>query len=62
MAHEKFLAGPELRGRASASRDEAIAAAYVAAQFSQFGLTPAPGMSGYLQTAKVIRLAVKGAA
>ncbi|MBA4042103.1 MAG: peptidase M28 [Sphingobium sp.] len=62
MAHEKFLAGPELRGRASASRDEAIAAAYVAAQFAQFGLTPAPGMSGYLQTAKVIRLAVKGAA
>lgn len=62
MAHEKFLAGDELRGRGSASRDEAIAAAYVAAQFAQYGLTPAPGMSGYLQTAKVIRLAVKGAA
>lgn len=62
MAHEKFLAGDELRGRGSASRDEAIAAAYVAAQFAQYGLTPAPGMSGYLQTAKVIRLAMKGAA
>ncbi|MBA4048376.1 MAG: peptidase M28, partial [Sphingomonas sp.] len=62
MAHEKFLAGPELRGRASASRDEAIAAAYVAAQFAQFGLKPAPGMTGHLQTAKVIRLAMKGPA
>ncbi|MBA3879213.1 MAG: peptidase M28 [Sphingobium sp.] len=60
MAHEKFLAGPELRGRGSATGDEAIAAAYVAAQFAQYGLKPAPGMTGYLQPAKVIRLKLKG--
>lgn len=55
VAHEKFLAGDELRGRGSATGDEAIAAAYVASQFAQFGLKPAPGMTGYLQPAKVIR-------
>ena len=60
MAHEKFLAGPELRGRGSATGDEAIAAAYVASQFAQYGLQPAPGMTGYLQPAKVIRLKLKG--
>lgn len=54
-AHERFLAGDELRGRGSATADEAIAAAYVAAQFRQFGLVPAPGMRGYLQTARVVR-------
>lgn len=62
MAHEKFLAGPELRGRASATRDEAIAAAYVASQFAQYGLKPAPGMSGYLQTAKIIQPKLNGSA
>jgi aminopeptidase YwaD len=60
MAHEKFLAGDELRGRGSATGDEAIAAAYVASQFAQFGLTPAPGMTGYLQPAKIIRLKLQG--
>ena len=55
MAHERFLAGDELHGRGSATPDEAIAAAYVAAQFRQLGLVPAPGMRDYLQPAKVIR-------
>jgi Zn-dependent M28 family amino/carboxypeptidase len=36
-----FLAGPALRGRGSATRDEWIAAAYVAAQFQSFGLDEA---------------------
>ncbi len=54
-AHESFLASEALQGRGSATRDEAIAAAYVAAQFESFGLKAAPGMPGYLQTAKVIR-------
>jgi hypoxanthine-DNA glycosylase len=39
-AHMNFLAGDELQGRGSATRDEAIAAAYVAAQFRLAGLTP----------------------
>ncbi|WP_010545836.1 M28 family metallopeptidase [Sphingomonas elodea] len=58
-AHETFLAGEELRGRGSATPDEAIAAAYVAAQFRGFGLQTAPGMDGYLQKAEIVRLALK---
>ncbi len=52
-AHEAFLASDALRGRKSASPDEAIAAAYVAGQFQAYGLTTAPGMTSYLQTAAV---------
>lgn len=61
-AHEAFLAGDELRGRGSATADEAIAAAYVAAQFQAFGLQPAPGMNGYLQKAEIVRLKLKAPA
>ena len=61
-AHESFLASDALQGRGSATRDEAIAAAYVAAQFESFGLKFAPGMTGYLQPAKIIRYAVNGPA
>jgi hypothetical protein len=54
-AHEDFLATPALQGRGSATRDEAIAAAYVASQFEAFGLKTAPGMTGYTQVAHVIK-------
>jgi hypothetical protein len=54
-AHEAFLASDALQGRGSATRDEAIAAAYVASQFQSYGLTPPPGMSGYLQTATIVK-------
>lgn len=54
-AHVRFLAGPELQGRGSATRDEAIAAAYVAARFQGYGLQPAPGADSYVQKVKVIR-------
>lgn len=53
-AHMNFLAGPELQGRGSATRDEAIAAAYVASQFRLAGLVPVPGMDGYLQRVPVV--------
>jgi aminopeptidase YwaD len=59
-AHENFLASEALQGRGSATRDEAIAAAYVASQFEGFGLKPAPGMTGYLQTAWVIQPRLEG--
>lgn len=59
-AHENFLAGDALQGRGSATRDEAIAAAYVAAQFEGFGLTPPPGMTSYFQTAGVTRITPSG--
>lgn len=61
-AHMTFLAGDELRGRGSATADEAIAAAYVAAQFRLAGLTPAPGMDGYLQRAPVVKTTPSGQA
>ena len=53
--HEAFLASDALRGRGSATPDEAIAAAYVASQFEAAGLRPAPGMASYLQTLPVPR-------
>src|SRR5215217_895045 len=59
-AHEAFLASDALQGRGSATRDEAIAAAYVASQFQSFGLAKAPGMESYLQTATVIRETIAG--
>ncbi|MGZ3305537.1 MAG: peptidase M28, partial [Asticcacaulis sp.] len=55
-AHEAFLASDALNGRGSATRDEAIAAAYVASQFQGYGVGIAPGMSGFLQTATIVRL------
>jgi hypothetical protein len=61
-AHEMFLGSDALQGRGSATRDEAIAAAYVASEFKSYGLTPAPGMDGYLQTATVIREKLAGPA
>ncbi len=60
-AHENFLAGPALRGRGSATGDEAVAAAYVVAQFQSYGLLPPPGMYGYTQTATIVRLRARGA-
>jgi hypothetical protein len=54
-AHENFLAGPALQGRGSATQSEAVAAAYVAAQFESYGLSVPPGMSGYTQVAKIVR-------
>ena len=61
-AHIGFLAGDELQGRGSATRDEAIAAAYVAAHFRLAGLTPAPGMTGFVQRAPVVKTTPSGAA
>jgi hypothetical protein len=59
-AHEAFLAGDALRGRGSATPDEGVAAAYVAAMFQSYGLQTAPGMSGYLQTAGVTKTSPGG--
>lgn len=52
-AHEEFLASDAMAGRGSATRDEAVAATYVASEFMGYGLKPAPGMTGYLQEAAV---------
>ncbi len=52
-AHEEFLASDVMAGRGSATRDEEIAATYVASEFVGYGLTTAPGMTGYLQAAEI---------
>src|SRR3978361_424635 len=48
-AHEEFLASDVMAGRGSATRDEEIAATYVASRFLADGWRPSPGMAGYLQ-------------
>ncbi len=59
-AHEAFLASDAMGGRGSASRFEEITANYVASEFLGYGLKPAPGMDGYLQTAAVEVVNVNG--
>lgn len=54
-AHMEFLAGDALNGRGSNSRDEWIAAAYVAAQFRRWGLEPMGDAGGYVQAAEILR-------
>ncbi|MEH0164968.1 M28 family metallopeptidase [Roseateles microcysteis] len=62
-AHESFLASDALQGRKSATRDETIAAVYVASQFESFGIKPAPGMNNsYLQTAVLPKPRLQGPA
>jgi hypothetical protein len=46
-----FLASDELQGRGSATRDEHLAALYVASQFAGFGLTPGGADGSFLQKA-----------
>ena len=59
-AHEEFLASDVMAGRGSATRDEQIAATYVASEFEGYGLRPAPGMEGYLQAAGVFAPVLDG--
>jgi len=54
-AHMEFLASDALNGRGSNSRDEWIAASYVAAQFRQWGLEPMGDDGGYVQAAEILR-------
>ena len=61
-AHEEFLASDALAGRGSATRDEEIAATYVASEFLTYGLTPAPGTQGFLQAADVVAPTLDGKA
>src|SRR5579864_7938177 len=49
----KFLASPELRGRASGSPQLEKAADFIVAKYRGFGIQPPPG-SGYLQAFTVM--------
>ncbi len=52
LAHVKFLASPELKGRGTGSPELEKAADYIAAQFSSYGLKAA-GDNGYFQNFQV---------
>ena len=54
-AHLEFLASDALNGRASNSRDEWIAATYVASQFRLWNLEPFGDNDGYVQAAEIVR-------
>jgi hypothetical protein len=43
LAHVKYLASPELKGRATGSPELETAAGYIASQFQSFGIKPVPG-------------------
>jgi hypothetical protein len=44
LAHIRYLASPELKGRATGSPELEKAASYIAGQFKSFGLKPASGL------------------
>ena len=54
-AHLEFLASDALNGRASNTRDEWIAASYIASQFRLWDLEPMGDNGGYVQAAEIIR-------
>ncbi|MEO7217699.1 MAG: M28 family peptidase [Gemmatimonadaceae bacterium] len=60
--HEKFLSSDVLHGRGSATRDEHLTATYVASEFIAYGLKPAPGMTGYIQSAELSSPVLTGTA
>ena len=59
-AHEEFLASDLLQGRGSATRDEGIAATYVASEFRGYGLQTAPGLTTYIQAAELLSPVLDG--
>lgn len=54
-AHMEFLAGDALNGRGSGTRDEWIAAAYIAAQMRRLGLEPMGDAGGFVQAVAIQR-------
>jgi hypothetical protein len=54
-AHLEFLASDALRGRASGSPDELLAATYIAAQLRQYGIQPVGDDGGFVQTVELSR-------
>lgn len=58
QAHADFLASDLLEGRATGSRGYDLAAAYVAAQFRQYGLKPVGDSNSYLQRVPLVEATV----
>jgi hypothetical protein len=61
-ADEGFLASDTLQGRGSATRDEWIAAEFVAAQFGSFGLKPAAPDQSFIEKVELITPKLDGKA
>ena len=53
--HMEFLAGDALNGRGSGTRDEWIAAAYIASQMRRWGIEPLGDDGGYIQDVHIER-------
>jgi Zn-dependent M28 family amino/carboxypeptidase len=53
-AHTRFLASDLLEGRGPASRGDALAQAYIAAQFEVLGLEPAAPDGGFVQPVEMV--------
>ncbi|MGH9481042.1 MAG: M20/M25/M40 family metallo-hydrolase [Terriglobales bacterium] len=51
QAHENFLASDALLGRGSGTRDELIAATYIASELEVYGIQPAAEGGGYIEIA-----------
>ena len=54
-AHEEFLASDAMQGRGSGTRDELVAATYVAAELRQYGIEPAGDNGSYIQRVPIIQ-------
>jgi Peptidase family M28 len=59
-SHIRFLASDELQGRRTGEPGNATAARYIAEQFRQQGLTPAPGQSDFFQRVTLDRTGPAG--
>jgi aminopeptidase YwaD len=54
-AHEEFLASDALQGRGSGTRDELLAATYVASELRQYGVEPGGDNGTYIQRVPTIQ-------
>ncbi|SDM23920.1 Peptidase family M28 [Catalinimonas alkaloidigena] len=54
-SHIEFLAADELRGRATGTPENAIAARYLAEQYQAMGLLTPPGLDDYLQPVALLK-------
>jgi aminopeptidase YwaD len=59
-AHMEFLAGDAMNGRGSGTRDEWIAATYIAAQLRRCGLQPLEPGGDYVQAVEIARIEAVG--
>lgn len=61
-SHIRILASDEMRGRMTGSRENEIAARYIAERFREYGLKQAPGRDSYIQDVRLVREAPASAA